>query len=75
MIHVVTIQMSLLLYSSILLESICVCFLCREEETGGHFRKDFHIFFVPRKSLLCEKKLKVSDVWVFNVCFLAAFLL
>jgi len=28
---------------------------------GGHFRKDFYIFFVPRKSLLCEKRLKVSD--------------
>jgi len=36
------------------------CSLHREEDSGGRFRKDFHIFFVPRKSLLCEKKLKVS---------------
>ena len=38
------------------------CFLVfhREEESAG-FRKEFHIFFVPRKSLLCEKKLKVRN--------------
>ena len=33
----------------------------REEESGGS-RKEFHIFFVPRKSLLCEKRLKVSSI-------------
>ena len=36
----------------------CDLYFCREEELGG-FRKEFHIFFVPRKSLLCEKQLKV----------------
>ena len=34
----------------------------REEEIGG-FRKEFHIFFVPRKSLLCERKLKELGVY------------
>ncbi|KAG1714266.1 Vacuolar protein sorting-associated protein 33A [Nymphon striatum] len=34
----------------------------KEEELGGQ-RKDFHIFFVPRKSLLCEKRLKELGVY------------
>ncbi|XP_064620960.1 vacuolar protein sorting-associated protein 33A-like [Lineus longissimus] len=29
----------------------------KEEELGG-FRKDYHILFVPRKSLICERRLK-----------------
>jgi len=45
---------------------------CREEESGGHFRKDFHIFFVPRKSLLCEKKLKVC---LFDIIYNSQFYL
>ncbi|PSN50584.1 Vacuolar protein sorting-associated protein 33A [Blattella germanica] len=31
--------------------------LLSEEQSGG-YRKEFHLFFVPRKSLLCEKWLK-----------------
>lgn len=31
-----------------------------EETKGGQSRKEFYLLFVPRKSLLCEKKLKVS---------------
>ena len=27
---------------------------------GGFVRKEFYLVFVPRKSLLCEKKLKVK---------------
>ncbi|ELT89435.1 hypothetical protein CAPTEDRAFT_101629 [Capitella teleta] len=34
----------------------------KEEEMGG-FRKDFHLFFVPRKSFLCEKALKDLGVY------------
>ncbi|XP_052712538.1 vacuolar protein sorting-associated protein 33A-like isoform X1 [Crassostrea angulata] len=36
--------------------------LLQEEHKGG-FRKEYHIIFVPRKSLLCEKKLKESGVY------------
>eukprot|EP00058_Branchiostoma_floridae_P026375 XP_002611866.1 hypothetical protein BRAFLDRAFT_123348 [Branchiostoma floridae] len=36
--------------------------ILKEEETGGS-RKEFHIFFVPRKSLLCEQKLKELGVY------------
>ncbi|XP_014204862.1 vacuolar protein sorting-associated protein 33A [Copidosoma floridanum] len=32
-------------------------------EEGSRQRKDFHIFFVPRKSLLCEKKLQNRGVY------------
>ncbi|XP_060558501.1 vacuolar protein sorting-associated protein 33A-like isoform X2 [Ruditapes philippinarum] len=35
--------------------------LLREDQKGG-FRREFHIIFVPRKSLLCEKKLKEAGV-------------
>ncbi|KAK3587055.1 hypothetical protein CHS0354_014922, partial [Potamilus streckersoni] len=35
--------------------------LLKEDQKGG-FRKEYHIIFVPRKSLLCEKKLKESGV-------------
>ncbi|XP_077995309.1 vacuolar protein sorting-associated protein 33A-like [Glandiceps talaboti] len=35
----------------------------KEEELGGYHRKDFHIFFVPRKSLLCERRLKELGVY------------
>ncbi|KAL3857445.1 hypothetical protein ACJMK2_012115 [Sinanodonta woodiana] len=35
--------------------------LLKEDQRGG-FRKEYHIIFVPRKSLLCEKKLKESGV-------------
>ncbi|XP_064612161.1 vacuolar protein sorting-associated protein 33A-like [Liolophura sinensis] len=34
-----------------------------QEEQKGGFRKDFHIIFVPRKSLLCEKRLKEAGVY------------
>lgn len=37
----------------------------REEHKGG-FRKEYHIIFVPRKSLLCEKKLKVNLVKIYK---------
>ena len=48
---------------------LMVSCLYREEESAGHFRKDFHIFFVPRKSLLCEKKLKVGGkTFCFLIC-------
>ena len=29
----------------------------------GGFRREFHIFFVPRKSLLCERRLKELGVY------------
>ena len=32
---------------------------CFSEECRGGYKKDFFLIFVPRKSLLCEKKLKV----------------
>lgn len=32
-------------------------------EEGNRHRKEFHIFFVPRKSLLCEKKLQNRGVY------------
>lgn len=32
-------------------------------EEGSRQRKEFHIFFVPRKSLLCEKKLQNRGVF------------
>ncbi|XP_033123521.1 vacuolar protein sorting-associated protein 33A-like [Anneissia japonica] len=35
----------------------------REEEKVGGFRKEYHIFFVPGKSLLCENKLKELGVY------------
>ncbi|XP_070555122.1 vacuolar protein sorting-associated protein 33A-like [Ptychodera flava] len=34
----------------------------KEEKLGG-YRKEYHIFFVPRKSLLCEKRLKELGVY------------
>lgn len=34
----------------------------RTEEMQGRFRKEYHIFFVPQRTLLCEQKLKVR-VW------------
>ncbi|XP_052075554.1 vacuolar protein sorting-associated protein 33A-like isoform X1 [Mytilus californianus] len=36
--------------------------LLQEEQKGG-FRKEYHIIFVPRKSLLCEKRLKDLGVY------------
>lgn len=36
-----------------------ISFFYREEEGSGQFHKDYHIIFVPRKSILCESKLKV----------------
>ncbi|XP_021346292.1 vacuolar protein sorting-associated protein 33A-like isoform X1 [Mizuhopecten yessoensis] len=36
--------------------------LLQEEQKGG-FRKDYHIIFVPRRSLLCDKKLKEMGVY------------
>lgn len=36
--------------------------VAKEEEASGPFHKEFHIFFVPRKSLLCEKRLKELGV-------------
>ena len=38
------------------------------EETKGGYKKEFHLIFVPRKSLLCEKKLKVFLVFGFLFC-------
>lgn len=35
----------------------------KAEERPGRFRKEFHIFFVPRKSLLCERKLTELGVY------------
>ncbi|XP_052800544.1 vacuolar protein sorting-associated protein 33A-like isoform X4 [Mya arenaria] len=33
-----------------------------KEDTKGGFRKEYHIIFVPRKSLLCERRLKEAGV-------------
>ncbi|KAK7087752.1 vacuolar protein sorting-associated protein 33A-like isoform X2 [Littorina saxatilis] len=33
------------------------------EETKGGYKKEFHLIFVPRKSLLCERKLKEKGVY------------
>ena len=41
------------------LMSIVADAIRRTEEASGRFHIEFHIFFVPRKSLLCEKKLTV----------------
>ncbi|XP_052224605.1 vacuolar protein sorting-associated protein 33A-like isoform X2 [Dreissena polymorpha] len=35
--------------------------LLKEDQRGG-FRKEYHIIFVPRKSLLCERRLKEAGV-------------
>ena len=35
------------------------------EETKAGYKKEFHLIFVPRKSLLCEKKLKVKFIFFF----------
>ncbi|XP_030847880.1 vacuolar protein sorting-associated protein 33A [Strongylocentrotus purpuratus] len=35
----------------------------KAEENPGRFRKEFHIYFVPRKSLLCERKLTELGVY------------
>ncbi|XP_072163867.1 vacuolar protein sorting-associated protein 33A-like [Diadema setosum] len=35
----------------------------KAQEMQGRFRKEFHIFFVPRKSLLCERKLTELGVY------------
>ncbi|XP_072028942.1 vacuolar protein sorting-associated protein 33A-like [Amphiura filiformis] len=35
----------------------------RTEEMQGRFRKEFHIFFVPQRTLLCEQKLKDLGVY------------
>ncbi|XP_038056680.1 vacuolar protein sorting-associated protein 33A-like [Patiria miniata] len=35
----------------------------RTEEAAGRFHMEFHIFFVPRKSLMCEKKLTELGVY------------
>ncbi|KAH9503153.1 Vacuolar protein sorting-associated protein 33A [Bulinus truncatus] len=45
-----------------LMETVAQCLL-KEEPKGGHSRKEFHLLFVPRKSLLCEKKLKEKGVY------------
>ncbi|CAG2204838.1 VPS33A [Mytilus edulis] len=37
--------------------------LLQSEEQKGGFRKEYHIIFVPRKSLLCEKRLKDLGVY------------
>lgn len=36
--------------------------VCREER-GKEIKKEFHIFFVPRRSLLCEKRLQNKGVY------------
>lgn len=38
------------------------CRICREDRSRG-IRKEFHLFFVPYKSLLCEKRLKNKGVF------------
>ncbi|KAK3771335.1 hypothetical protein RRG08_024291 [Elysia crispata] len=45
-----------------LMEIIAQCLL-NEEMKGGFVRKEFYLVFVPRKSLLCEKKLKEQGVY------------
>lgn len=50
-------------------------FCYREERASGR-KKEFHLFFVPRKSLLCEKWLKVGYIsqccnWVGNISWIA----
>ncbi|CAG5119015.1 unnamed protein product, partial [Candidula unifasciata] len=45
-----------------LMEVISQCLLS-EEMKGGYVRKEFYLLFVPRKSLLCEKKLKELGVY------------
>jgi hypothetical protein len=35
-------------------------FPLREEDKGSS-KKDFHIMFVPRKTILCERRLQVSN--------------
>ncbi|KAK0047696.1 vacuolar protein sorting-associated protein 33A isoform X1 [Biomphalaria pfeifferi] len=45
-----------------LMETVAQCLL-NEEIKGGAVRKEFHLLFVPRKSLLCEKKLKEKGVY------------
>ena len=44
---------------------IHIFFTClfSEEQKGGLLRKEFYLVFVPRKSLLCEKKLKELGVY------------
>ena len=42
-----------------------ILLVCCSEEQSGLPRKDFHIFFVPRKSFLCEKRLKVNCCYIF----------
>lgn len=36
--------------------------MCKEERSNT-LRRDFHIFFVPHRSLLCEKKLMNKGVF------------
>ncbi|CAL1537718.1 unnamed protein product [Lymnaea stagnalis] len=45
-----------------LMETIAQCLLS-EEVKGSHVRKEFYLLFVPRHSLLCEKKLKELGVY------------
>ncbi|XP_059169291.1 vacuolar protein sorting-associated protein 33A-like isoform X2 [Physella acuta] len=45
-----------------LMSTIASC-LVSEETKGGQSRKEFYLLFVPRKSLLCEKKLKEAGVY------------
>lgn len=49
---------------------VSLFFSCSEEMKGGYVRKEFYLLFVPRKSLLCEKKLKVSRWYQFLYCIL-----
>lgn len=44
--------------------------ICKEDRNKA-IRKDFHIFFVPHKSLLCEKSL--MNKGVFGNCFIEEF--
>ncbi|XP_025089148.1 vacuolar protein sorting-associated protein 33A-like isoform X2 [Pomacea canaliculata] len=37
--------------------------LHNEETRGGYNKKEYHLIFVPRKSLLCERKLKEKGVY------------
>ena len=45
-----------------IMNAISYGLFCYSEERASGFRKEFHLFFVPRKSQLCEKWLKVGYI-------------
>jgi hypothetical protein len=50
-------------YISLCCECNFTMITCYREERASGYRKEFHLFFVPRKSLLCEKWLKVWHIF------------